>query len=117
MRPPSSPPLPAVRRTVAAVTLDDPAAAVRAVRALRAAAPNTPIVARARDVGHSAILEAGGASETVPEILEGSLQVGGSVLRALNRPIEAVEDEVRAFRRAAPERLSDLIPVDPSADP
>lgn len=65
------------------VTVDDPPAALRAVRLLRDRLPETPIFARARDSRNHTELMRAGASAVVPETLEASLQLGGFALRGL----------------------------------
>jgi CPA2 family monovalent cation:H+ antiporter-2 len=63
------------RASVAVVTLDDPAAAERAVAALLREAGDIPVLVRARDPEHSARLLEAGATAVVPELVEGSLQL------------------------------------------
>ncbi|MEO7751579.1 MAG: cation:proton antiporter [Sphingomicrobium sp.] len=62
------------------LTMDDPVLATRLTRRLRAAFPDIPIIARARDTGQAAALYKAGASQAVPEALEASLQMAESVL-------------------------------------
>ncbi len=62
------------------LTMDEPIAAQRLVRKIRAAHPNLPIIARARDASHAAALYRAGASHAVPETLESSLQLSEAVL-------------------------------------
>lgn len=68
--------------TAAAVilTMDEPIIAQRLVRKLRSAYPDLPIIARARDVDHAALLYRAGATHAVPETLESSLQLSEAVL-------------------------------------
>ncbi len=82
----------------AVITLDQPAAAMRAVEALHRNCPDGTIVVRARDRGHSEALKAAGATAVVPEILEASLQLAGQSLRAAGIPVEIVEASLEALR-------------------
>jgi CPA2 family monovalent cation:H+ antiporter-2 len=60
--------------------MDDPVLAHRLTRKVRAAHPEVPIIARARDTRHAAELYKAGASTAVPETLEASLQLSEAVL-------------------------------------
>jgi CPA2 family monovalent cation:H+ antiporter-2 len=62
------------------LTMDDPVLTVRLSRDIRAACPDLSIVARARDGGHAAQLYRAGATDAVPETMEGSLQISEAVL-------------------------------------
>lgn len=62
------------------LTMDEPVAAQRIVRKLRAQFPDLPILARARDADHAAQLYRAGASYAVPETLESSLQLSEAAL-------------------------------------
>ena len=62
------------------LTMDEPVLVARLVKKLRKAHPDTPIIARARDLAHAAELYRAGATEAVPETLESSLQLSESVL-------------------------------------
>lgn len=85
------------------LTMNEPVAAQRMVRSLRALYPDLPIIARARDVSHAAALYRAGASHAVPETLESSLQLSEAVLVDLGVPMGPViasihekRDEFRA---------------------
>jgi CPA2 family monovalent cation:H+ antiporter-2 len=69
-------------RDAAAVvlTMDDPVLTVRLTRAIRESCPQLTIVARARDTRHAAQLYKAGATDAVPETMEGSLQMSEAVL-------------------------------------
>jgi CPA2 family monovalent cation:H+ antiporter-2 len=62
------------------LTMDDPVLTVRLTKKIRAAFPDLPIVARARDARHAAELYRAGATDAVPETLESSLQLSEAVL-------------------------------------
>jgi CPA2 family monovalent cation:H+ antiporter-2 len=72
------------------LTMDEPVLAQRLVRKLRAAYPELPIIARARDSIHAAELYRIGASTAVPETLEASLQLSEAVLVDLGVPMGPV---------------------------
>jgi len=69
------------------LTMDEPVAAQRLVRRLRAEYPELPIIARARDTAHAAQLYRAGATHAVPETLESSLQLAEAVLVDLAVPM------------------------------
>lgn len=65
------------------VTMDEPEAALQAVRAVREFDARLPIFARARDERHGRALLEAGATAVVPEALEASLQLAGMVMEKL----------------------------------
>ena len=69
------------------LTMDEPRMAQRLVKKLRAAHPDLPILARARDSVHAAALYRAGATQAVPEALEATLQLSESVLVELGVPM------------------------------
>src|SRR4051794_2132215 len=101
------------RARAAVVTLDQPLAAERAVASIRRLCPLLDIHARARDHGHQIHLQEVGATHVVPEMMEGSLRLGGTLLKSLGRSPEEVESVLDEFRVAAYARLTDLIPPRP----
>jgi len=72
------------------LTMDEHILAQRLLRTLRAAYPDLPIIARARDSAHAADLYRSGATTAVPETLESSLQLSESVLVELGMPMGPV---------------------------
>lgn len=96
------------RARAAVVTLDQPEPARRTVAALRRLFPRLPVLARARDVANTAPLERSGADVVVPEVAEGSLQLGGALLRALGVSPEEAERVLDALRSNAYAGLHDL---------
>ncbi len=80
------------------VTLDNFAAASRAVENIRGRWPAIPIFVRAWDMTHSEELFKLGATGVVPETLESSLQLAGQVLESLGTPREAVADIITRIR-------------------
>lgn len=89
------------RAAAVVVTLDQPAAADEVIRAVRAEWPLKPVYARSRDRRHSEHVLALGATEAVPENLEGSLQLAGSVMTGLGAPREAVNQILQQLRDQA----------------
>ena len=78
------------RASAIVLTLDQERQAEEAVRDIRAHWPDVPIYARSRALEHAAELEAAGATRTIPEIAESSLQMGAFVLTGLGVPSDAV---------------------------
>ena len=87
------------------LTMDEPVLAQRITRKLRAAYPNLPIIARARDSAHAADLYRAGASTAVPETLESSLQLSEAVLVDLGVPMGPVIASIHAKRDELRERI------------
>jgi CPA2 family monovalent cation:H+ antiporter-2 len=91
------------RASAVILTMDEPYSMQRLVRNLRGQYPDLPIIARARDASHAALLYKAGASTAVPETLESSLQLSEAVLVDLGVPMGFViasihekRDEFRA---------------------
>jgi CPA2 family monovalent cation:H+ antiporter-2 len=89
--------------TAIILTMDEPIAAQRIVKKLRGLHPDLPIICRARDATHAALLYRAGASHAVPETLEASLQLSEAVLVDLGvamgpviASIHEKRDELRA---------------------
>ncbi len=87
------------RATAAVITLDNAQAAGRTVKALRDFCPNLDILVRAKDIEHSKELEAMGATNSICETLEASLQLGGQVLRTVGTPPEIANQIIDDFRQ------------------
>ncbi|MDQ4419660.1 cation:proton antiporter [Sphingobium sp. DEHP117] len=66
--------------SVLILTMDDPVLCVRITATVRAAFPDLPVIARARDADHASQLYKAGATEAVPETLESSLQLAETAL-------------------------------------
>ncbi|HUE78578.1 MAG TPA: cation:proton antiporter [Sphingomicrobium sp.] len=113
------------------LTMDNPVLAKRLARRIRAAYPELPIVARARDPAHAAELYKAGVTDAVPETLEASLQLSEAVLVDLGvamgpviASIHEKRDELRAAIKAEAElehepqlggrRLRDSAPGQPA---
>ena len=68
------------------LTMDHPASALHAARAIRRDYPHARLFARARDEAHAQALMRAGASLVVPETLESGLQLSQLVLHGLGFP-------------------------------
>jgi CPA2 family monovalent cation:H+ antiporter-2 len=53
-----------------------------------------------------------GATAAVPEIVEGSLQLGGVLLRTLGESADTVNQVLEQFRRETYARLAELSPME-----
>lgn len=91
----------------AVVTMDGADAAERVVANMRAARPDLPIYARARDAAHAARLLKLGASHVIPETIEASLQLGEVLLEGLGVPDAAARQLIEARRRLAQANLDE----------
>jgi CPA2 family monovalent cation:H+ antiporter-2 len=80
------------------LTMDQPASALHALRAIRREYPTVPIVARSRDEAHAAVLRDEGATVVIPETLEAGLQIAAVVLQAAGTPEPAAAALVDAER-------------------
>lgn len=63
------------------LTMDQPASALQALRAIRRDFPSVPVIARSRDEAHAAVLRDEGATVVIPETLEASLQMVAHALQ------------------------------------
>jgi CPA2 family monovalent cation:H+ antiporter-2 len=80
------------------LTMDQPAAALQAVRGIRREFPHVQLFVRSRDERHARILRQAGASVVVPETLEASLQLSSFVLEAMGideRTVDGIVDRER----------------------
>jgi K+:H+ antiporter len=99
------------RAQMAVSTLDDPVVASRAVHVLRRLRTSMPILARAHDVADCGRLVRAGATAAVPEIVEGSLQLGGVLLRQLGESPGRVNQLLEQFRQETYARLAEISPA------
>jgi monovalent cation:H+ antiporter-2, CPA2 family len=86
------------RASAAIVTVNDPEAGRRAVRALRTASSTLPIIARAVDLEGVLGLEGAGANIAVSERFEASLQLGGALLESLGVDEHEIHRIIQLFR-------------------
>lgn len=83
------------------ITLDDAKAVERVIKEVRAAWPNIPIYARARDAEQARRLHDVGAAMAIPENVEATLQLGEALLNGLGVPDEAARRIIDERRDAA----------------
>ena len=72
----------AAQASAVILTMDEPASALHALRAVLRNCPGVPVIARSRDEAHAAMLRDEGASVVIPETLEASLQLSAFALQA-----------------------------------
>ena len=99
----------AERARAAVITIDQAEAASQAVAALHESRPDLAVFVRARDMGHSRLLERRGAAAVVPDTLEASLQLGGIVLRALGSSTDDVAEVLQDFREEDYAKLREIL--------
>jgi CPA2 family monovalent cation:H+ antiporter-2 len=80
------------------VTYGDPSSTEKALQAIRALRPGLPVIVRAQDDSQIERLKSLGASEVVPEVLEGSLMLATQMLTQLGVPVEHAMEQVRTVR-------------------
>lgn len=88
----------AERASLAIVTVDSHAVALRTVTALRLHCPHVPIIARARDLQTSSALMEAGAIHAYPEAIESSLRLGATALRLLRIPTIDIDQMLQDIR-------------------
>jgi len=83
------------------LTMDQPASALLALRAIRREYPSVTVTARSRDEAHAAVLRDEGATVVIPETLEASLQMAAFALQAvgLDEPTTASVVDAERERR------------------
>lgn len=80
------------------ISYADVTAAMKTMAQTRTLRPDLPIVVRTHDDAHLDTLKAGGATEVVPEVLEGSLMLASHALMLLGVPRQRVISRIRAVR-------------------
>lgn len=93
------------------LTMDNPVAALQAVRGIRREFPHARLFARSRDEKHARALKLAGASVVVPETLEASLQLSAFVLGALGldaHSVDVIVDQERSLFAASLEARAGL---------
>ncbi len=88
----------AERASLAIITVDSHAVALRAVAALRQYCPQVPVIARARDLHASSVLIEAGAIHAYPETIEASLRLGATALRMLQIPTADIDQMLQDIR-------------------
>ncbi len=100
------------RASIVVLTLDNPAASLRAVSYLHRTSPKLPVIARAQDLATSTRLLDAGAVHAYPETIEASLRLGATALQMLqvssstiNRVLQTVRE--RGYKPVAEEESND----------
>jgi CPA2 family monovalent cation:H+ antiporter-2 len=88
----------AERASLAIVTVDSHAVALRTVAALRQHCPQVPVIARARDLEATSTLVNAGAIHAHPEAIESSLRLGATALRMLGIPAVDIDQTLQDIR-------------------
>ncbi|MEN9772015.1 MAG: hypothetical protein RJA58_658 [Pseudomonadota bacterium] len=86
------------RASTIAITYADRTSATHVIHTVRSLAPALPIVVRARDDGDLESLLAAGATEVIPEVVEGSLMLASHALALAGVPLHRVLRRVREVR-------------------
>lgn len=90
----------AARAAAIVVTMDDAEAVERVVKEAKAAWPDVPVYARARDAEHARRLKAAGADMASPDTLEAALQLGEALLNGVGVPDELARRIIESRRDA-----------------
>ncbi|MDE2080532.1 MAG: cation:proton antiporter [Burkholderiales bacterium] len=88
------------RAAAVVVSYHDTASALRILRLVRAHAPKVPVIVRTVDDADIDRLKAAGATEVVPEAIEGSLMLAGHALALVGVPMKRVIRVIRDARDA-----------------
>ncbi len=86
------------RARALAITFDDTASALKVLHLVRQLAPNLPVLVRTAHEADIERLRAAGATEVVPEIVEGSLMLASHALALAGVPIGQVQSRVNQIR-------------------
>ncbi|MDE2565979.1 MAG: NAD-binding protein, partial [Burkholderiales bacterium] len=89
-----------VRAAAVVVSYHDTASALRILRLVQAHAPKVPVIVRTVDDADIDRLKAAGATEVVPEAIEGSLMLAGHALALVGVPMKRVIRVIRDARDA-----------------
>ena len=80
------------------VAYADDRASTKVLNVIRETYPDLPVVVRTRDESSIQQLQDSGATDVVPEVLEGSLMLASHALVLLDVPLTRVIKKIRAFR-------------------
>ncbi|MFA7239970.1 MAG: monovalent cation:proton antiporter-2 (CPA2) family protein [Sulfuricellaceae bacterium] len=86
------------RARAVAVTYDDTKSALKILHHVRELNPALPVIVRTTDDAELEKLQQAGATEVVPEVLEGSLMLASSTLMLLSIPLARVVRRIRHAR-------------------
>jgi CPA2 family monovalent cation:H+ antiporter-2 len=93
------------RARIVVVTSPDVPSAIKVLGIVRARRPDLPVVVRAADDSHLDELKRAGATEVVPEVMEGSLMLAAQTLTRLDVPLRRVLRDIEEARAARYESL------------
>jgi CPA2 family monovalent cation:H+ antiporter-2 len=93
------------RARIVVVTSPDVPSALKVLGIVRARRPGLPVVVRAADDAHLDELKRAGATEVVPEVMEGSLMLAAQTLTRLGVPLRRVLRDVEEARERRYELL------------
>lgn len=96
------------RARAVVIAYPDVHSAARAVRQVRLVRPDIPVVVRAPDDSVVQSLKEAGATEVIPEVLEGSLMLAAETLSQLGVPVERAVARVREARSSRYASLRDF---------
>ncbi len=80
------------------ISYDDPPSAIKILHLVNDFFPGLPVIVRTVDESNMENFRAAGASEVVPEVLEGSLMLASHALVLLGVPLNRVVKRIRVFR-------------------
>lgn len=86
------------RAQAVVISFDDAHATLKLLARIRDEFPEMPVLVRSRDDSYLEQLQALGATEVVPETLEGSLMLASHLLYLLNVPVSTIVRRVRDVR-------------------
>ena len=93
------------RARIVVVTSPDVPSALKVLGIVRARRPDLPVVVRAADDAHLDELKRAGATEVVPEVMEGSLMLAAQTLTRLGVPLRRVLGDIEEARERRYELL------------
>jgi monovalent cation:H+ antiporter-2, CPA2 family len=88
----------AARAKAMIVSYADARASMKVLHVMQEAYPDLPVIVRTFDDTHMDELREAGATEVVPEVLEGSLMLASHALVLLGVPLNRVVKRIRLFR-------------------
>ncbi len=87
-----------LRARAVVITYADTPSAIRITHQVRATHPGLPVIVRAPDEKDVLRLKQAGATEVIPEVLEGSLMIAAETLSQLGVPMERALSQARTIR-------------------
>jgi len=105
------------RARLLVIAVDKTDIAISVLKEARRLNPQVPILVRTRDDSQLAELQAAGASEVVPELLESSLMLASHALVMLGLPEQEIRQHVDQVRHDRYRLLHGFYPGNPDKDP